>query len=251
MIYINDNNLEIGLYYILNIKTKQIYIGSSIMLSKRYKEHFLKLRTNKHDNSHLQASYNIYGDDSFKFIVFKTFDKIDDTKLRFYEGLCIRLFKSEYNMCIFPENSGKPNYKKKLSKEWIYNLHKNNNYKHKENMDIYNKVVIKNKNTASIVELKINNECFRFTTIKEACNYLHINSYCYEKLLYKCNKNNIVCNLIKTQKRKVQLKTENKIMYFNSAGECDRYLNLWRGCTSNAICHLGGNLFNNQVSYVL
>lgn len=251
MTYFNNTDQECGLYYILNIKTKDIYIGSSIMLTKRYKEHFLKLKTNKHVNKHLQRSFNLHTCDSFEFHVFKTFDNITDHKLRFYEGLCIRLFKAEYNMCVFPEDNGKPNYKKTFSKEWAYNLHLNNNYKHKDDFNVYEKIVIKNKNSATKIELIIDNKILLFNTLKSACLHLNLKTFNRQHLFYNCDLQNITYKVIKSQRKKVKLTTNNNILYFNSAGECDKFLNLWRGCTSNAICHLNGKLFENRVTYIL
>lgn len=251
MKYFNETNQDCGLYYIINTKNNQIYIGSSIMLYKRYKEHFLKLRTNKHPNIHLQSSYNKYNKNCFEFHVFKGFTKISDNLLRFYEGMCIRLFKAEYNMCIFPENSGKPNYKRKLSKEWIYNLHKSNTYKHSDNKIIYEKVNKQNKIGATKVQLMFINKTLTFDSVKEACLYFKCNTFNHSILHNACIRHNATFKIIKTQKKKVKLSKNNEYLFFNSAGECDRYLNLWRGCTSNSIKNLNGNLFEYKVEYIL
>ena len=251
MKYINEFSGECGIYCIRNLVNNHLYIGSSIMLTKRYKEHRLKLSTNKHHCIILQNAINKYGIDNFEFVVLKTYDNISDRDLRFTEGMLIRLFKSEYNICKYPEVSGKPNYKRKLDKEWIYNLHKDNNYKHTNNVEIYNKVVEKNKNTATHVILIKDSKKFKFTTVKEACLFLGLKSNSTANLIKRCNKLNYTFNIISTQKRKVQIiEPNNTIRIFNSAGECDRYYHLWRGCTSNAICHLQGKLFENYAAYI-
>lgn len=251
MKYFNETNQECGLYYIINTKTKNIYIGSSIMLHKRFKEHYLKLRTNKHPNHYLQNSYNKYNKTYFEFHVFKTFDDISDHLLRFYEGLCIRLFKAEYNLCLFPENNGKPNYQRKLSDEWIYNLHKNNNYKHSDNIEIYKKVKIQNKLGATKIKLIFSDNNLTFDSIRDACLYLKCNTFNRTILQHACERYNIKFEILKTQRKKVKLTENNKDIYFNTAGECDRYLNLWRGCTSNSIKNLNGKLFEYRAEYVL
>lgn len=251
MKYFNETNQDCGLYYIINTKNNNIYIGSSIMLFKRYKEHFLKLRTNKHPNIHLQNAYNKYNENYFEFHVFKGFTNISDHLLRFYEGMCIRLFEAEYNICIFPENSGKPNYKRKLSEEWIYNLRKNNNYKHSINDTIYKKVIKQNKLGATSIKLIFLDKILIFNSIKEACLYFKCNTFNHTILQHACIKNNATFEIIKTQKKKVKLSKDNKHLYFNSAGECDRHLNLWRGCTSNSIKNLNGNLFEYKAEYIL
>lgn len=54
-----------GIYKIVNLATGQCYVGQSQRIQKRLKEHFRRLRLNKHKNQHLQRSYNLYGPDSF------------------------------------------------------------------------------------------------------------------------------------------------------------------------------------------
>ena len=53
------------IYKILNIKTKQIYIGSSINIKQRINRHFKDLKANKHHSLKMQRSYNKYGKESF------------------------------------------------------------------------------------------------------------------------------------------------------------------------------------------
>lgn len=255
MKYINNESGECGLYYIRNVTNNKIYIGSSIMLTKRFKEHKLKLKTNKHQCKKLQNAVNKYGIDNFEFVVFKTYNFITDQKLRYLEGLLIRLFKSEYNICKFPEVSGKPNYKRKLNKEWVYNLHKNNNYKHTNDLEIYNKVVNKNRETSSKIILTINGITHKPLSIKDACLLLGLHSYNLINLKQRCNKltkqgKTCTFELIKTQQKKVKVIENNCVKIFNTAGECDRYYNLWRGCTSHAICHLNGKLYENYATYI-
>ena len=256
MKYINDYSGECGIYYIRNIITNSIYIGSSIMLTKRYKEHRLKLKTNKHQCCILQNAINKYGIDNFEFIVIKTFENITDKELRYIEGLLIRLFKSEYNICKFPEVSGKPNYKRKLTDEWVCNLHKNNAYKHSDNKEIYEKIITKNKRDSTKVILTINGKSLSEMSIIEACKYVGLQSYSCTNLRQRCKKlskngNTYSIELIKTQKKKVKVFEPNgTVRVFNSAGACDRFYNLWRGFTSHAICHLDGKLYENKAIYI-
>lgn len=57
--------LRCGIYIIKNIKNRRVYIGSSVDLHGRELVHFRKLRKGVHDNSHLQAAYNLYGKSEF------------------------------------------------------------------------------------------------------------------------------------------------------------------------------------------
>lgn len=50
-----------GIYIIKNILNNKIYVGSTIDIKKRWRDHKWHLKENKHHNSHLQASYNKYG----------------------------------------------------------------------------------------------------------------------------------------------------------------------------------------------
>jgi group I intron endonuclease len=54
-----------GIYKIVNRVTGQCYVGQSIRIKKRLKDHFRLLRRNKHTNPHLQNSYNKYGAEAF------------------------------------------------------------------------------------------------------------------------------------------------------------------------------------------
>jgi len=49
-----------------------MYIGSSVIIEKRQKEHWLALRKNLHANRYLQFSVNKYGIDNFEFKVLES-----------------------------------------------------------------------------------------------------------------------------------------------------------------------------------
>lgn len=67
-----------GIYGILNIINNKIYIGSSKNLSRRKREHFNELRSNKHSNKYLQRAFNKYGENNFKFLKLETNIEIDN-----------------------------------------------------------------------------------------------------------------------------------------------------------------------------
>lgn len=58
-----------GIYCIENLINNKKYIGLSRDIKKRLKEHELKLRTNIHSNRHLNDSFNMYGEEFFKFYI--------------------------------------------------------------------------------------------------------------------------------------------------------------------------------------
>jgi len=56
-----------GVYIIQNIINHKVYIGASNNTYKRLCDHKMWLRKNNHDNIHLQASFNKYGEKNFTF----------------------------------------------------------------------------------------------------------------------------------------------------------------------------------------
>jgi predicted GIY-YIG superfamily endonuclease len=69
-----------GIYKIINTITNKVYIGSSVNLEKRVNGHFSSLRSNKHENKHLQYSFNKYGESAFRADILKTFSKNEITQ---------------------------------------------------------------------------------------------------------------------------------------------------------------------------
>lgn len=58
-----------GVYLIENSITKRKYVGSSSNINKRLKTHKQHLQKGCHNNRKLQKDHDIYGLDSFKFII--------------------------------------------------------------------------------------------------------------------------------------------------------------------------------------
>jgi group I intron endonuclease len=57
------------IYKITCVKNNKFYIGSSTNKTQRWAKHRRELRTGKHINKHMQASWNTHGEDSFLFEV--------------------------------------------------------------------------------------------------------------------------------------------------------------------------------------
>lgn len=66
---------KIGIYQIRNIINGMVYIGSSMDISTRWREHKYDLRMNNHRNQHLQNAYNKYGKDAFVYEVLELIDE--------------------------------------------------------------------------------------------------------------------------------------------------------------------------------
>lgn len=57
------------IYKILNLVNGKFYIGSTKNFRKRRRNHLSRLRNNKHENIHLQRSWNKYGEHSFDVLI--------------------------------------------------------------------------------------------------------------------------------------------------------------------------------------
>ncbi len=92
--------MKAGVYTITNNANGKCYVGSSINLDNRRKQHFSKLLNNKHVNSHLQNAYNKYGKDSFTFEIVEMIEIDDDIKNKLLdrEQFWIDLLNPEYNI---------------------------------------------------------------------------------------------------------------------------------------------------------
>jgi len=67
--------INCGLYKIVNKLNNHFYIGSSDDIIRRWRDgHRGKLRKNKHENPHLQNSWNKYGENNFELIPYKECD---------------------------------------------------------------------------------------------------------------------------------------------------------------------------------
>ena len=132
--------MNAGIYKIGNLVDGKTYIGSSVNVHARKYKHFWMLRTNKHDNSHLQNSYNKFGEENFTFEILELCNSIELIQL---ENKYITIFKSNesnfgYNLATvneFRRNTYNDEVKNKLSK---YNQKKNGNFEKFVLINIYN-----------------------------------------------------------------------------------------------------------------
>lgn len=86
----------IGIYKIENLITKDCYIGSSLNIEKRKNQHFNSLNRGKNNSIFLQAAYDKYGFENFKFEIIENCDKdILIQKEQYYLDTIIPL----YNIC--------------------------------------------------------------------------------------------------------------------------------------------------------
>ena len=108
----------IGIYKIVNIKDKKVYIGSSKRIEIREKEHFKKLKNNKHHSIKLQRAYNKYGIKNFILEIVEIVE--DESKLFERENYYIELYNSfneGYNCCQLSEGIYKTNKREQENKK--------------------------------------------------------------------------------------------------------------------------------------
>jgi group I intron endonuclease len=79
------------IYRIRNVTNGKFYVGSTVNTQERFRTHRKKLRTGKHHCAHLQAAWNKYGEDCFKFevvevVVGQDLQAVEDEWLTKYVG---------------------------------------------------------------------------------------------------------------------------------------------------------------------
>ena len=86
-----------GVYQIKNRINGKCYIGSSVNLRHRQREHVRKLQRGKHRNRHLQRAFDKYGIETF---VFSILEYVSSKKLIESEQHYLDVLKPEYNICL-------------------------------------------------------------------------------------------------------------------------------------------------------
>lgn len=154
-----------GIYKIVNTVNNKVYVGSSIDIFNRLRQHRYKLKAGIHDNPYLQSSYNFHGKDNFTY---KLVEECDFDDLTNKENHYIQLFKSAernsgFNLALvneFRKNIFNEETKIKNSK---YNLKFNGNF-----------VKFKSINLLTGEELEFDN-------LVDAANYLIGNGFSFSK----------------------------------------------------------------------
>lgn len=108
-----------GLYAIENKKTGQVYIGQSVYIESRWKEHKNSLKRGDHPNHCLLKDYNEYGAEAFKYSVIKELNKQD---FQSEEELTEHLVSEETKMILEKTQSGSKLYNLSLKPTDVANI---------------------------------------------------------------------------------------------------------------------------------
>ena len=254
-----------GVYKIINLQNGDFYIGSTI-------ESFKKRIFNKHVSSYfkwinkidnyrsecpiLYNAFKKYNIDNFKVEILFSFARKKDShtnkKIATYlEKKFINKLNPTYNICKNPEQGGCPNLGRKLTEEWKKNIGKKAKlYKHKNNQEIYNKKINQNKELSSLYKLTNKNNNFEFIgSAKECAEIAGKNIWRWLKK-EDVSRKGWKIETIKTQKKKIILFLENENKIFNSFGECDRFLNMYKGFTSTQVVNKKDKILNYKYQIV-
>lgn len=147
-----------GIYCIENLVNNKKYIGQSVDIYSRWYAHKSKLYGNKHENTHLQNSWNNYGEKYFHFYIVELCDKELLNEREIYWIKHYNTFYDGYNETFGGQGQSKPAIKVfqytldgDLIKEW------NSVYEIQEELD------------------------FNENTIRNACNNKeHLSAYGYQ-----------------------------------------------------------------------
>jgi group I intron endonuclease len=89
--------MKSGIYQINNVETGAFYVGQSVDVQSRLERHAKKLRSGKHVNKHLQASWNKHGEDAFTFEVLELCPERDlNDREQYWLG---DMWRDEYSLC--------------------------------------------------------------------------------------------------------------------------------------------------------
>lgn len=106
-----------GIYMILSLIDNKKYIGEAKAIYKRWWQHRMNLKFNRHSNQHLQRAYNKYGKDNFIFHIIEVIPNSDKKERLEREKYWIEFYNTENQN--FGYNYANTNIDEKLNKRKI------------------------------------------------------------------------------------------------------------------------------------
>jgi len=95
-----------GIYKIYFLNPDLLYIGSSVNVRARRKDHLVSLRRGVHPNPHLQKAFSKYGEDALHFEIVEYVERNEDLVAR--EQYYLDTLKPHYNIRIKAVNAPRP-----------------------------------------------------------------------------------------------------------------------------------------------
>lgn len=236
-----------GVYVIKCRPTTLIYVGSSINIRERWKQHVSSLNKGTHENIYLQSDWNKYGKECFEFSVLELCDKKSMTKC---EQHYIDLFKcfernKGYNICsvAYTAPMTKESRKRqseslkrntefiKKSREFMKNLHANS--------ESHKKIIESVKNSKKVKEnlKKLNASPEHKKQVQELLKMVHNDPVIQEHVKSMANTNRLDLNWRKLHgvKNVAQFNLDGEfIKIFRSLGEVQNTSSFDRGNVSKA-----------------
>lgn len=119
----DKSSAQSGIYRIVHNETGRAYIGSAKDIQNRWKRHIYLLNKGHHHNPHLQAAWNKYGPDAFRFEVIEIVEGRDNLIIREQYYIDTRLAENgSYEFNAAPKAEAP--YRDKLTLEHIAKMSK-------------------------------------------------------------------------------------------------------------------------------
>lgn len=111
----SEYKFKAGIYRITCTVNGKSYIGSSVNMLERWREHIAHLRAGAHHSIYLQRCFNKYGEDSIKFEPLAILEEFNEELLRLVEFVYIEKLHPELNTITPLETRISESWKQKIS----------------------------------------------------------------------------------------------------------------------------------------